>query len=460
MVLLSVSGPMSGCATPGDRTDDHPPEQAGPASVAVDVHGQERALGPGASARLIERAVDEKELSASLERMIAAEHALTRSPLVAGNATRLLIDGPAAFGAMFEAIAKARHHVHLETYILADDEMGMRLAELLIERRARGVEVRVLYDAFGSIALSQAYLDRLRAAGVELRAFRPIDPVGSPKLWELNNRDHRKLLIVDGRIGFTGGMNVSRIYAKSSFSAPRREPNINERVRDTELEIEGPAVANLQRLFLEQWTEADPDGPPPGSDRSAYLPPLAARGEDLVRIVSSKGGDDRYDIYNAYLAAIEQARHSIWLTQAYFAPGERMLAALAAAARRGVDVRILVPGLTDHSMLIDASRSCYGDLLEAGVRIYERKDAMVHAKTAVIDGVWSTVGSTNFDYRSFLHDDEVNAVVVSRRLGEAMQDAYRADIATAQPVDLDTWRRRPLGDRLRERLIRLLHYWI
>jgi len=424
------------------------PKPSVPARVAIERAGATHELGAQGSEELIERAAGEEGATASLERTIAAEKALTGSPLVAGNRARLLVDGPEAYAAMFDAIAHATHNVHLETYILDDDEIGLRLADHLIERRRHGVAVRVLYDGFGSRTTSDAYFERLRAAGVELRSFRPIDPIANPKLWKLNNRDHRKILVVDGRVAFTGGMNISKVYASSSFAAgrkPRTPPSTREGWRDTQLEIEGPAVAELQKLFLRQWNDLA-SGPEETCD--GCFPALAPRGSDLVRIVASRGGDARYEIYHAYLAALERARSRVWVTQAYFVPDRRMLDDLEAAARRGVDVRVLVPGISDHSVVVDASRAYYEELLEAGVRIYERSDAVVHAKTAAIDGVWSTVGSSNLNYRSFVLDDEANAVVVSRHLGRQMERLYRLDLAHAREIDPEHWRSRSLGERV------------
>jgi cardiolipin synthase len=267
------------------------------------------------------------------------------------------------------------------------------------------------------------------------------------------------LLIVDGRIGFTGGMNVSGVYGKSSFSTPKPQPSLTDGWRDTHVRIDGPAVAELQRLFLRQWAEVRPGDQPTG-DTEKYFPRLRRQGDALVRIIASEGGDDKYEIYEAYLAAIEHAQRRVWVTQAYFAPNEEMLDALEDAAERGVDVRVLVPGFTNEAIVLNASRAEYSDLLEAGVRIYERDDAMVHAKTAVVDGVWSTVGSSNFDYMSFLHNNEANAVIVSRSFGREMEDLYFFDMHHAREIDPEAWDDRPIGSRFVEKLSRLFNYWI
>jgi cardiolipin synthase len=179
-----------------------------------------------------------------------------------------------------------------------------------------------------------------------------------------------------------------------------------------------------------------------------------------VRIIASAGGDDSYEIHDAYLTAVEHAQHRIWITQAYFVPSSEILESLAGAARRGVDVRVLVPGLSNSSIALAASRASYADLLDAGVRIYERQDAMIHAKTAVIDTAWSTVGSSNFDYRSFVHNHEANAVVVGRRFAWEMEELFRIDLEHAEEIDQRQWDRRPLNDRIVQRLCRLFAYWL
>jgi cardiolipin synthase len=444
------------CASPVDYTGKV--RSGARSSVALERAGHTFALGAQASERLIEQAAPANGRS-SLERMLGVETALTGRPLVASNSVHLLVDGPAAYKALFAAIAHARNHVHLETYILADDEIGRRLGDLLVARRKHGVSVRILYDGIGSAGTSAAFLDHLRSAGIEIQAFHPLDPLQDPKIWELDNRDHRKLAIVDGRVGFTGGMNISDVYARSSLSAPRGVPDLHSRWRDTQIRIEGPAVAELQKLFLAHWREAAPGRASP-RPRASYFPTLEPRGNDLVRIVASAGGGDRYEIYNAYLAAVEHARERIWVTQAYFIPGERFVGALQTAARRGVDVRLLVPGLSDHATTLAASRSYYSELLEAGARVFERSDAMVHAKTAVIDGVWSTVGSSNLDDRSFLHNDEANAVVIGRSFGAQMERLFAADLGRAHEVDGEAWARRSIGERMHEELSRLFAYWI
>jgi cardiolipin synthase len=375
-----------------------------------------------------------------------------------GNAVHPLVDGPATFKAMFQAISAAQHHIHLETFILDDDEIGEKMANHLIERRQNGVEVRVIYDAFGSRYLTEKFIDKLQNAGIELYKFHPINPAEDIRIWRSNNRDHRKLLIVDGDVAFTGGINISEVYAESSLSISksRRKPDPEEGWRDTHIRIAGPVVQQFQKLFIKNWQEYKPEY---RFDDPQYYPSITPQGEFIVSAIASRGGDNEYEIYSVFLAAIAHARERVWITQAYFVPDEVFLEALRAAARRGVDVRLLLPGVSDAPLVIMASRADYQSLLESGVRIYERTGTTLHAKSMVIDGVWSTIGSANLDYRSFLHNHEVNAVVVDPAFGHAMERLFESDLQQAEEISLSTWSKRPLIQRIKEMMGSALRYW-
>jgi cardiolipin synthase len=459
--LLACLFALTGCSTLTNRSVAYPPSVFVDPSVSIESHGEP--LDAKTSERVIERvAGGNADKADQLQRFLSVEERITGKPLVAGNKLTLLVDGPAAYAEMYKAIRAAKHHIHLETFIFSDDDVGQKFAQLLLDKNKQGVEVRVIYDAFGSANTSNAFLDRLKDSGIEVHEFNPINPLKGP-LWKMDNRDHRKILVVDGRVGFTGGMNVSGVYATGSFSAPGSDedekPSLEVGWRDTHVRIDGPAVADLQHLFLKQWAEENADDIPQDKAQK-YFPHPTPKGNDLVRIIASDGGDEKYEIYEAYLTAIEHATECIWVTQAYFAPNDEMLGALKDAAKRGVDVRILVPGLTDTPIILNASRAEYAKLLKAGIRIFERKDAMVHAKTAVVDGVWSTVGSSNFDYMSFLHNSEANAVIVSREFGRQMQQLYEFDEQHAREINRKHWKHRPLLARAVEHLSRLFTYWI
>ena len=394
------------------------------------------------------------EVGFPVEDMLRIEQGITDRPLVAGNRVKLLKDGPATFAAMFAAMRAARHHIHIETFILDDDRIGGQLADILIERRQAGVEVRLVYDSIGALKTAEKYFDRLRRYGVQVYEHHPLDPLDVIRIWRLNNRHHRKIAIVDGRVGFTGGLNISGVYTSSSSGAVR---SLTQGWRDTHVKVDGPAVAQLQRLFVELWARIHETPPLEGSE---YFPPLEEQGAQLIRLADSKAGDAEVDIYKLYLAVIDRARERIWITQGYFSPDRRILDALIRAARRSVDVRLLLPGLTDSWVTVNSSRAHYSELLTAGVRIFERRDALQHAKTAVVDTIWSTVGSANLDYRSFLHANEANLIIWGRDFAMKMEDLFLADQAHNVEIDYPTWQQRSLGRRVMEIFGSLFDYWL
>lgn len=396
-----------------------------------------------------------------LARHVAAEEAITGRPLVAGNKVVLLDDGPETMRAMMNAVRGAKRHVNLETYIIEADEVGEKLAALLIEKSRAGVAVNLIYDSVGSLDTPPEYFERLRAAGVRVLEFNPVNPAKARRGWTINQRDHRKILVVDGRVAFTGGVNISRVYGKSSFlqsrrsAPPPKDPN-DAAWRDTHMQIEGPVVAEFQRMFIDTWRrQSGAELPDAG-----FFPPLRAEGRALVRAIGSTPDDGDFSVYKTYVSALASADRNAYITTAYFVPDRQMIAAMVDAARRGVDVRIIFPSFTDVGMLLYAGRSYYDELLAAGIRIYERKAAMLHAKTAVVDGVWSTIGSTNLDMRSFLHNDEVNAVVLDTAFAARMEDLFQRDLRDSVEITAEEWRRRGLGHRVREWTVRLLEYWL
>jgi cardiolipin synthase len=372
-----------------------------------------------------------------------------------GNSVQVLIDGPEMFAAIRQSIEAATMSVHVETYIFSDDDLGRDFADLLMRKSRDGVTVRVIYDAMGSVATPSSFFDSMRTAGVEVRQFHPL----ATSLRKLNNRDHRKIIVVDGRIGYTGGANISGAYSKASISKPGPEKGLTSAWRDTQVEIRGTAVHELQTLFFQAWRRAD--GTIPDRDDDGYFPALPVEGNDIVAIVVNDSDDNRHrKFYASTLSAIRLANRRVWITQAYFAPTHDMLKALEQASARGVDVRLVVPGFTDSSPILYDSHRTFDRLLSHGIRIFEERDALLHAKTMVVDSVVSTVGSANLDMRSFIHNNEATALIVSQTVGERMEEQFARDESRTHEVTLKEWRSRPWTDRVKEKASGLLHYWL
>ncbi|MCX8520764.1 MAG: cardiolipin synthase [Rhodoferax sp.] len=376
---------------------------------------------------------------------------------IPGNQVTLLFDGPQTMQAMEEAIRHARHSIHLETYIFDQDAIGLRFAQLLMERQRAGVATRILYDAVGTLNTPQTFFEQLRAAGIRLHAFNPINPLRLTGPWLPNNRDHRKILVVDGKLAFTGGVNISATYARSSlFRSKNRTPVANVGWRDTHLRLQGPVVSVLQAVFLKNWNAHNRSTPL----EADWFPLLAQAGNTSVRVLASEP-NGQGEIYSAYLQAIAAAKKRIYITSAYFVPDEAMLSALLQAAQRGVEVRLILPGVQEGGgMVFYAGHSFFLRMLEGGIRIHQMQIAVLHAKTAVVDGHWSTVGSTNLDTRSFLHNSELNVVMQGEVFGNRMEAAFAEDLRNTREVLLSAWKERPLTDRLKECLARLFDYWL
>jgi len=392
-----------------------------------------------------------------LEKQIALEQAINDSPLTLGNKATLLQDGPATYAAMFKAIGQAQDHIQMETYIMEDDGVGRQFSDLLLAQQRRGVQVNLIYDSVGGLNTPKLFFERLKQAGVAVLEFNPVNPLAARGPWLINNRDHRKLLIVDGHTAFVGGINISSVYSSGSILRRAPKPTQNSNLwRDTDLQIEGPVVAEFQKLFLETW--AKQHGPPLAP--KTFFPTLRRAGNDIIRTIGSSPDDPYSLIYLTLMSAIGNAEKQIYLTNAYFVPNPQLRKALTDAARRGVDVRLILPSRSDSSLVFHAGRAHYADLLAGGVRIYELTGALLHAKTAVIDGVWSSVGSTNLDWRSFMDNDEINAVILGRDFAAQMATMFAADLADSQAIDPATWKDRPLQFKLKEWLAQLLERWL
>ena len=403
-----------------------------------------------------------------MARHLALEQSIADSPLSLGNHVALLENGPNTYAAMFDAIASARDSIDMETYILEGDETGQRFADALIAKQAQGVQVNLIRDGVGTLGTPKEFFKRLSAAGVNVLEFNPVNPLKAKAGWDVNQRDHRKLLVVDGRRAVLGGVNISSVYSNggsanpsglggSRGNAPATATDSKSLPwRDTDLLIEGPVVATLQKLFIETW-ESQKGKPLAPRD---YYPALSRQGDEVVRAIGSSPDEPFSQIYVTLISALNSAESEILLTNAYFVPDPQLMKALVDAVARGVDVKLIVPSTTDSSLVFHAGRAHYEPLLRGGVKIYERRSVLLHAKTAVIDGVWSTVGSTNLDWRSFLHNQELTAVVLGAEFGAKMKASFDRDLADSDPITLEAWERRPVGVRMKEMFARLWEYWL
>jgi len=449
--MFTLCATMSACATLPDVRDLAGKLDAADTPTIATPRGALPA--PKAESLLSQRVHNAKKTD--LKELAALEEAATGSPLIAGNKVTLLFDGPATINAMMSAIAGAKDHINFETYIFDEDELGLKFANLLMEKQRSGVQVNIIYDGIGTLDVSAGFFKRLRDAGIKLTEFNPVNPLKRFGRWRINNRDHRKILVVDGKIGFTGGINIAEDYSHSSLFRSRKQSSAELGWRDTHLRIEGPAVATLQMLFLDTWARQSSDPLPD----LTYFPHLSAVGDKVVRIVASRPGSD-FEIYKAFTLALQEAKTSIHMTNAYFAPDAQILEKLLDAARRGVDVRIVFPSQSDVGAVYYAGRSFYTELLQSGVHVYELKGSVLHAKTTVIDSAWSTVGSSNFDIRSFLHNDEINVIVLDAAFGKNMESAFQEDLRNSDEIKLDKWEQRSMAERIKEWGARRLAYYL
>lgn len=362
-------------------------------------------------------------------------------PFLPGNHVVLLKDGPAAFAALSAAIKIARTRIDMESYEF-DQEAGGQFTDLLLAARGRGVEVNLIYDAFGAAGTPATLFDRLRQGGVSVLEFNPLHPNDRVPI-EINKRDHRKLLCVDGRVVITGGVNISAVYENRPKPAGT-DPN-QQAWRDTDVQIEGPVVAQFERYFMETWRQQR--GPalndPPAT-------PTQAKGSVTAQAIDGAPDSEQPLIYRTLLASIVLAQKSVHLTTGFFVPTPDMSRALKVAARRGVDVQIVVPGESTSGSAVAAGRAEYGELLKAGVKIHERQQRILHAKTAVIDGAWSAVGSSNLDWRSTVWNNEIDAIILGPDFGGQMEAMFQEDVTASHTIDLASWRDRGVLERLRE----------
>lgn len=374
--------------------------------------------------------------------------AIVNARLFSPQSAEVLASGRAIYDAQLRDVRAARRSIHLEVYLFLRGSIGDEMLAALAERARAGVAVRIVVDSFGSLKTPGGYFDELRAAGGQMHWYQPL---AWYTLKRLNNRTHRDLLIVDGRIGYVGGVGVADYWVDERPGCPWR---------DTALRLTGDFVRGLQTSFAENWLETSGEILPeeefsiPAREPPEVVPP--GRGEGLVvNSTPSAGRSTRARMLFQILLA--SARESIQITSPYFLPDRSLMAELERAARRGVGITVLVPGAwNNHPVTRLASRRRYGALLEAGVRIHEYQPTMIHAKVLVVDGQWTVLGSTNFDSRSFGLNDEVNVAILDPKLAERLQADFAADLARSRAISLEEWRRRPFVEKLAAALGRVI----
>ena len=369
-------------------------------------------------------------------------HALTGSPIVDGNRVEILRNGVQIFPSMLAAIREAKQTINMEFYIYWDGEIGRQFAEALAERARAGVQVKVILDAVGSAQMSQWLIDFMARNGIDLEWYHPLRWY---TISRFNHRTHRKLMVVDGRVGFSGGVGIADDWLGDADS--------KDHWRDTVVRIEGPVVTQLQFAFLDNWVKSRGEL----LTGLAYFDPAESCGNHRTQVIKSSPSEGSSAVKLLYIVSIVSATKSIYISNAYFVPDSDTLRALEGAIRRGVDVRLIVPGEhTDVPIVREASRMQYEKLLRRGIRIFEYQPTMMHAKTMVVDGIWSTVGSSNFDDRSFRLNDEVNVNVYDEQIAAQMQQMFFEDLERCEEITLRKWFRRPRWSRIKESIADLL----
>jgi cardiolipin synthase len=365
-------------------------------------------------------------------------HALTGAPLAGGNCVELLRNGVQIFPSMLAAIRAAKKTINLEFYIYWDGEIGRQFAEALAERSRAGVQVKIILDAVGSTRMSQWLIDFMSRNGIDLEWYHPLRWY---TLSRFNHRTHRKLLIIDGRVGFSGGVGIADEWLGDA-DAPNHW-------RETVVRVEGAVVTQMQFAFMDNWVKSRGEILT-GLD---YFPEVAPCGSHLTQVIKSSPSEGSSTVKLLYVISIVSAQKSIYINNAYFVPDDDTIQALEGAVRRGVDVRVIVPGeFTDVPIVRQASRWHYEQLLRHGIRIFEYQPTMMHAKTMVVDGIWLTVGSSNFDDRSFRLNDEVNVNVYDEAIAAQAEAMFHDDLAKSEEVRIRKWLRRGWLDKLKERV--------
>jgi len=361
------------------------------------------------------------------------------TPVVPGNRVEILLNGQEIFPAKLAMIRSARRTINYAQYVFESGKPAEEIAAAISERCRAGIQVNVLLDAVGALAMPGQLRTEMTEAGCRVETFRPLRPF---TLDRFNYRNHRRILVVDGVVGVTGGSGISGKWSGNGKEAGHW--------RDTDVRIEGPVVEQLQGAFAENWLEAT--GVAIGGP--AYFPRrrLDYKGDVDAQVVRSSPAGGSSAMYTVFLLALSSAQRSIHITNPYFVPDEKMMSTLLDAAQRGVKVKLLIPGAIDHNLVRQASRSAFGRLLKSGVLVYEYRPALLHAKTMVIDGIWATVGSTNLDHRSFALNEELNVVVYDSDVAGRLEEVFQQDLANSKQVTYEDWSDRGLTSRFLELL--------
>ncbi len=363
-------------------------------------------------------------------------HALTGAAMIPGNRIDILRNGVQIFPSMLAAIRAARKTINLEFYIYWDGEIGRTFAQTLAERARAGVEVKVILDAIGSAKMSRDLIEFMRRNGIDVEWYHPVRWYS---LSRANHRTHRKLLIVDGEVGFTGGVGIADEWLGDADGPTHW--------RETQVRVEGPAVTQMQFAYMDNWVKSRGEI----LTGLSYFPQIEPRGEHLAQVIKSSPAEGSSTVKLLYIISIVSAVRSIHINNAYFIPDSDTIRALEGAVRRGVDVRVIVPGeFTDVPIVRQASRWHYEMLLRKGIRMYEYEKTMMHAKTMIVDGIWSTIGSSNFDDRSFRLNDEVNVNIYDEGIAATMEVMFEDDLARSREISLGRWYKRPALSRLKE----------
>jgi cardiolipin synthase A/B len=365
-------------------------------------------------------------------------HALTGAAMSEGNSIEILRNGVQIFPSMLGAIRNAKKTINLEFYIYWDGEIGREFAETLAGRARAGIKVNVVLDSVGSAAISSDITEFMERNGISIEWYHPLRWY---TLARFNHRTHRKLLIVDGEIGFSGGVGIADVWLGDA--------DREDHWRETVIRVEGPVVTQMQFAFMDNWVKSRGELLT-GLD---YFPKLAPRGTCMTQVLKSSPSEGSSAVKLMFVVSIVSAQKSIYINSAYFVPDADTTRALEGAVRRGVDVRVIVPGeFTDVPIVRHAGRLFYSQLMRRGIRMFEYQPTMMHAKTMVVDGIWTSVGSSNFDDRSFRLNDEVNVNVYDESIAAQMEQMFFEDLARSEEVTPRRWLKRPWLDRLKERV--------